>query len=113
MMRTPGELGAAHREARARARQVGPGCDIGKLVAELLLTGWTGKKIVELGTLRTANQMAAAVGKAIGRDVKAQAVPREAGGKTLEGFGLPPGASGPYEQMMDSINSGWITFGVP
>jgi len=29
----------------------------------------------------------------------------------LQQFGLPPGSTGPYEQMMESINNGWITFG--
>jgi uncharacterized protein YbjT (DUF2867 family) len=76
--------------------------DIGNLVAELLLNGWTGKKVIELGSLTTANEMAAAVGKAIGSDVQAQAIPQ---------FGLPPGSTGPYEQMMESIGNGWIAFG--
>ena len=87
--------------------------DIGNLVAELLLHGWTGKKVIELGSLTTANQMATAVGKAIGRDVQAQALPRQAWAQTLERFGLPPGSTGPYEQMMESIGNGWIAFGQP
>ena len=87
--------------------------DIGNLVAELLLNGWTGKKVVELGSLTTANEMAAAVGKAIGRDVQAQAIPRQAWSETLQQFGLPPGSTGPYEQMMESIGNGWIAFGQP
>ena len=86
--------------------------DIGKQVADLLLGHWSGKKIVELGSLHTAKEMAAAVGKAIGRNVEARAVPREAWAQTLQGFGMPAGSTGPYEQMMDSVNSGWITFGV-
>ena len=69
--------------------------DIGNLVAELLLNGWTGKKVIELGSLTTANQMAAAVSKAIGRDVEAQAIPRQAWAETLQQFGLPPGSTGP------------------
>lgn len=87
--------------------------DIGTLVAELLLNGWTGRKIVEVGSLTTANQMAAAVSKAIGRDVKAKAIPRLAWAETLQQFGLPPGSTGPYEQMMESIGNGWIAFGQP
>lgn len=87
--------------------------DIGKLVAELLLNGWTGKKIIELGSLTSANQMAAAVGKAIGRDVQAQAIPRQAWAETLQQFGFTPGSTGPYEQMMESIGNGWIAFGQP
>ncbi|HZY63108.1 MAG TPA: NmrA family NAD(P)-binding protein [Edaphobacter sp.] len=87
--------------------------DIGNLVAELLLNGWTGKKFIELGSLTTANQMAAAVSKAIGRDVQAQAIPRQAWAETLQQFGLPAGSTGPYEQMMESIGNGWIAFGQP
>ena len=85
--------------------------DIGDLVAELLLSKWTGKKVIELGSLTTANQMAAAVGSAIARDVQAQAIPRQAWAETLQRFGLPPGSTEPYEQMMASINNGWIAFG--
>ena len=87
--------------------------DIGHLVAELLLSGWTDKKIIELGTLTTAVEMAAAVGKVIGRNVQAQAIPRQAWAETLEQFGLPPGSTGSYEQMMESIGNGWISFGQP
>jgi uncharacterized protein YbjT (DUF2867 family) len=87
--------------------------DIGKLVAELLLSEWTGKKYVELGSLTTANEMAVAVSKEVGREVQAQAVPRQAWAETLQQFGLPQGSTGPYEQMMESINKGWIAFGQP
>jgi uncharacterized protein YbjT (DUF2867 family) len=87
--------------------------DIGNLVAELLLKGWTGRKVIEIGSLTTANQMAAAVGKTIGRDVEAQAIPRQAWAETLQQFGMPPGSTGPYEQMMESIGNGWIAFGQP
>lgn len=87
--------------------------DIGNLVAELLLSGWMGRKVIELGSLTTANQMAAAVSKAIGHDVQAQAIPRQAWAETLQQFGLPPGSTGTYEQMMESIGTGWIAFGQP
>ena len=87
--------------------------DIGNEVAKLLLSNWTDQKVVELGSMTTANQMAAAVSKVIGRDVQAQAVPRQAWAQTLQQFGLPQGSTGPYEQMMESINNGWIAFGQP
>ena len=87
--------------------------DIGNLVGDLLLNGWVAKKVIELGSLVTANEMAAAVGKAIGRDVQAQAIPRQAWAETLQQFGLPAGSTAPYEQMMESINNGWIAFGQP
>jgi uncharacterized protein YbjT (DUF2867 family) len=87
--------------------------DIGNLVADLLVSGWNGKKVVELGSPTTAKQMAAAVGKAIGRNVEAEAIPRQAWAETLQQFGMPPGSTGPYEQMLESIGNGWITFGQP
>lgn len=87
--------------------------DIGNEVARLLLSDWSGTKIIEMGSLVTANQMAAGLGKAIGREVEAQAVPQQAWAQTLQQFGLPEGKTGPYEQMMESINNGWIAFGQP
>lgn len=87
--------------------------DIGNLVADLLLDAWSGKRFVELGSLVTANQMATALGHAIGRQVQAQAIPRQAWAETLQRFGLAPGTTGPYEQMMESIANQWIAFGQP
>lgn len=87
--------------------------DIGNEVAELLLSNWSVTKFVELGSLTTANRMAAAVSKVIGRDVQAEEVPQQAWAQTLQQFGLPPGSTGPYEEMMESINNGWIAFGQP
>lgn len=87
--------------------------DIGNEVGKLLLGNWMGKRVVELGSLTTANQMAAAVGKVVGRAVEVQVLPRAAWAQTLEQFGLPPGSTGPYEQMMESMNNGWISFGQP
>jgi NAD(P)H dehydrogenase (quinone) len=49
----------------------------------------------------------------LGRPVQAQAIPRAQWAPTLESFGTPLGAIGPYEEMLDGFNSGWIDFGVP
>ena len=87
--------------------------DIGAEVARLLVAGWEGKKIVELGSPVSADDLARAMGEALGRPVQAQAIPRERWAATLESFGLPPGQTGLYEEMMDGFNSGWIHFGVP
>lgn len=88
--------------------------DIGKQIA-MLLTGpaWTERKIVELGTMMSPDEIAAGMGEALGREVHAQAVPRERWTATLESFGFPAGGTGLYEEMMDSINSGWIHAGNP
>ncbi len=87
--------------------------DIGAEVARLLIAGWEGKKIVEIGSPVSANELADAMGKALGKPVSAQAIPRERWAATLESFGLPPGRTNLYEEMMDGCNSGWIHFGVP
>ncbi len=87
--------------------------DIGAEVARLLITGWEGKKIVEIGSPVSANELAEAMGQALGQPVTAQAIPREQWAATLEAFGLPPGRTGLYEEMMDGCNSGWIAFGAP
>ena len=86
--------------------------DIGKEVARLLAGDWTGKKIVELGSPVSPDDVAKAMSEALGRPVTAQAIPRERWTATFESFGMPPGSTGPYEEMMDGLNSGWINFGV-
>jgi uncharacterized protein YbjT (DUF2867 family) len=86
--------------------------DIGAEVAKLLTSDWSGKRIIELGSPVTADEMAAAMGEVLGREVKAQAIPREQWANTFEGFGLPKGSSWAYEEMLDGVNSGWIDFGV-
>ncbi len=87
--------------------------DIGAEVARLLAGGWEGKKIIELGSPVSPDDIARAMGEALGKPVTAQAIPRERWATTLESFGLPPGSTGLYEEMMDGFNSGRIAFGVP
>jgi NAD(P)H dehydrogenase (quinone) len=41
------------------------------------------------------------------------AVPRESWVETLAQNGMPSDRSGAYIELVDSINSGWIHFGVP
>ncbi len=87
--------------------------DIGAEVARLLSAGWEGKKIVEIGSLISPDDLAQAMSEVLGRPVTAQAIPREQWTATMEGFGMPPGSTGNYEEMMDGVNSGWISFGQP
>ncbi len=86
--------------------------DIGAEVAKLLTADWTGKRYIELGSMVSSDQLADELGKALGREVKAQAVPREAWASTLEHMGLPKGQTWGIEEMNEGINSGWIGFGV-
>jgi len=88
--------------------------DIGALAAQLLADkSWTGKRILELGSPCTPNETASAISEVLGRPVAAQAVPRDRWTATIESFGVPPGGSWAYEEMVDNFNSGWINFGVP
>jgi uncharacterized protein YbjT (DUF2867 family) len=86
--------------------------DIGAEVAKLLASDWTGKRIIELGSRISPDEMAIELGEVLGRDVKAQAVPREAWAGALEQMGMPHGSTWAYEEMLDGANSGWIDFGV-
>jgi uncharacterized protein YbjT (DUF2867 family) len=86
--------------------------DIGALVVELLTTEWSGQRVIELGTKVSPDEIAEAIGEVLGREVKAQALPREAWAGAMEQMGLPKGSTWAYEEMMEGVNSGWIDFGV-
>ena len=85
--------------------------DIGAEAAKLLTEGWSGKKVVELGSPVSADALAEAMGEVLGRTVRAEAVPREQWKATLASFGMTSGTEA-FEEMTDGINSGWISFGV-
>ncbi|RRD21383.1 NAD-dependent epimerase/dehydratase family protein [Brucellaceae bacterium VT-16-1752] len=87
--------------------------DIGNEVARLLTSDWTGRKIVELGSQISPDDLARAMSKVLDRPVVAQPIPRERWTATLEEFGLSTAMTGPWEEMQDAFNSGWIGFGVP
>jgi uncharacterized protein YbjT (DUF2867 family) len=87
--------------------------DIGHEVARLLTSSWEGKKIVELGSPISPDDLAKAMAEVLGRPVQARAVPREQWTAFLEQIGFPSGNTGNWEEMMDGWNSGWIDFGVP
>jgi len=87
--------------------------DIGALAAELLTDKtWTGRRIIELGSPYSPAQIASAMTEVLGRPVSPFTVPRDRWSATMESFGLPPGSTWAYEEMVDNINSGWINFGV-
>ncbi len=87
--------------------------DIGNEVARLLVGGWGGKKIVELGSRISPDELARAMGEVLARSVQARLIPREQWTASLEAQGMPLGFAGPFEEMQDAFNSGWIDFGVP
>jgi uncharacterized protein YbjT (DUF2867 family) len=84
--------------------------DVGRVAAELLQQDWTGRRVVELeGPHRVSpNDIAAAFAKILGRDVRAEAVPRETWGALFRSQGTNDPM--PRIQMLDGFNEGWIEF---
>ena len=87
--------------------------DIGAQVVTLL-TGptWSGHRVVELGSMVSADEVAAQLGEVLQRDVKAFAIPRAGWPAAFEQFGIPKGHTGPAEAMFDAVNAGWMDLGV-
>src|SRR6202045_2116820 len=87
--------------------------DIGAEVATLL-TGpaWSGHRVIELGSMVSADQVAAQLGDVMQREVKAFAVPRAEWPAAFEQFGIPKGQTGPAEAMFEAVNAGWMDLGV-
>lgn len=87
--------------------------DIGAAIAALL-TGpaWLGHRIIELGSMVSADEVAVQLGEVMKLDVKAVAVPRADWPDTFEQFGIPKGQSGPAEVMYEAVNAGGMALGV-
>jgi uncharacterized protein YbjT (DUF2867 family) len=87
--------------------------DIGAEVATLL-TGpaWLGLRVIELGSMVSADDVAAQLGEVLNLDVKAFAVPRAGWPAAFEQFGIPKGQTGPAEAMFEAVNAGWMDLGV-
>jgi uncharacterized protein YbjT (DUF2867 family) len=86
--------------------------DIGAEVATLL-TGpaWSGHRVIELGSMVSADEVAAQLGEVLKLDVKAFAVPRAGWPAAFEQFGIPKGLTGPAEAMFEAVNAGWMDLG--
>jgi len=76
-----------------------------------LLTGpeWSGHRVIELGSMVSADEVAEQLGEVLKRDVKAFAVPRAGWSEAFEQFGVPKGYTRPAEEMFESVNAGWMT----
>jgi uncharacterized protein YbjT (DUF2867 family) len=87
--------------------------DVGAEVASLL-TGqsWLGHRVIELGSMVSADEVATQLGEVLKAEVKAFAVPRSGWPAAFEQFGIPKGQTGPAEAMFDAVNSGWMAVGV-
>ena len=87
--------------------------DIGAEVATLLIgPAWLGSRIIELGSMVSADEVAAQLGEVMQRDVKAFAVPRAGWPAAFEQLGIPKGQTGPAEAMFEAVNAGWMDLGV-
>lgn len=87
--------------------------DIGAEVARRLVGEWSGRPIVELGSPVSPDDLAGAMSEVLGQPVRARPVPRDQWAAGLAAQGVPAGRTGPYAEMLDAFNSGWIDFGVP
>jgi uncharacterized protein YbjT (DUF2867 family) len=88
--------------------------DVGAEVAKLL-TGpaWSGRRVIELGSMVSADEVAEQLGEVLKRDVKAFAIPRAGWAEAFEQFGVPKGHTGPAEEMFEAVHSGWMELGIP
>jgi uncharacterized protein YbjT (DUF2867 family) len=87
--------------------------DIGAEVATLLAgPAWSGRRVVELGSMVSADEVAEQLGDVLNLDVKAFAVPRAGWAEAFEQFGVPRGRTGPAEDMFEAVNAGWMDIGV-
>jgi uncharacterized protein YbjT (DUF2867 family) len=86
--------------------------DIGAEAATLL-TGpaWSGQRVVELGSMVSADEVAEQLGEVLKLDVKAFAVPRAGWAEAFEQFGIPKGRTEPAEEMYEAVNAGWMDLG--
>lgn len=87
--------------------------DIGAEIAALL-TGpaWLKHRVIELGSMVSADEVATQLGEVLKVDVKAFAIPRAGWPAAFEQFGIPKGQTGPAEAAFDAVNSGWMDLGV-
>ena len=87
--------------------------DIGAEIAALLSgPAWRGHRAIEIGSMVSADEVAAQLGEVMKLDVKAVAVPRAGWPATFEQFGIPMGQSGPAEVMYEAVNAGGMDIGV-
>ena len=86
--------------------------DVGAEIATLL-TGptWSGQRVIELGSMVSADEVAEQLGEILNLDMKAFAVPRAGWAEAFEQFGIPKGHTGPAEEMFEAVNAGWMDLG--
>jgi len=87
--------------------------DIGAEIATLLSgPAWSGHRAIELGSMVSADEVAAQLGEVMKLEVEAVAVPRADWPGAFGQFGIPKGQSGPAEAMYEAVNAGGMDLGV-
>lgn len=87
--------------------------DIGAEIATLLGgPAWSGHRTIELGSMVSADEVAAQLGEVMELDVKAVAIPRAGWPGVFEQFGIPNGQSAQAEVMYEAVNAGGMDLGV-
>jgi uncharacterized protein YbjT (DUF2867 family) len=88
--------------------------DIGAEVATLLSgPAWSGHRVIEMGSMVSADEVAGQLGEVLTLEVKAFAVPRAGWAEAFEQFGIPKGHTGAAEEMFEGVNAGWMDLGIP
>ena len=84
--------------------------DVGRVAATLIQEEWSGTRVVELeGPRRVSpNDLAAAFASALGKPVRAEAVPPETWKALFRSQGMKNPR--PRMRMLDGFNEGWIDF---
>jgi uncharacterized protein YbjT (DUF2867 family) len=87
--------------------------DIGAELAKLLTgSAWSGHRVIELGSMVSADEVAGQLGEVLKLEVKAFAIPRAGWAGAFEQTGIPKGHTGAAEDMFEAVNSGWMDLGV-
>ena len=86
--------------------------DIGRAAAEALLDPPKGRRVIELSGPRefTPEDVAAAVGRLLGREVRVQGVPLEAVVPAMTAAGMTAGTAALMQEMYAGVNSGRVDF---
>jgi uncharacterized protein YbjT (DUF2867 family) len=86
--------------------------DIGRAAARALVSRPKGQHVINLSFLQvySANDAAAALGRALGRPVKTARVPDERIAETLVGYGMPRGNAAAMQEMTMAASKGLLSF---
>ncbi len=86
--------------------------DIGRAAARLLVEGGRGERIIELSGPReySPNDVAAALGRIVGRAIVAQQHPEEATAAALLAAGMNPEWSRLFQELTHGINTGRVAW---